>query len=585
MKDWWPSSLAHIPKETPWADDDVIVAEVKSFDEVPSGGHRVTFAALVPLDQIGRVEKELDKLKHDVSTSGPHPFYSKDRPFTPKFWIGTKTLPREQYEPLVLSWRSHDKTVLQPDPGFLMTYGLVPRALIGGTVNWDDPQTPRHNIVSVTAPSVWEFPLSSHAYVSISKDYLQDYLTLRQMVLVQVYWEIRWSEIDPEIAERLKDDEGINIDFPNRRLQLGRRVGDRGIVFAQVWGARVVATPGALPITADPLDDEGLAWPGFDKPITNSVASGLGVVDCVYIDDAVLGAYEGHQEFRVHPESGSVSYGTQWSVGFCDRVGRNLIRLELKKLYEGSRAEVIRHWHKFAVMPLSANALFAARHERNIATRAERVTYATVSLGEALSKLAGTFGLEILPEEFVGLRRRALDYNGWWTFEVTEPTARHVPLALTADSFLDRCMNLEKLAIEGLREGNLRRILLAMHAPAEDIADFRSLKLLDRIVCLAQVADAAGLSLKNYGPQLWARLTKEGTTPVKPIEHLFALHDVRILKAHKASDRGKRLQDELERFDIRAGEEAAGYGKILDKIYDVLSSELDDASAKIESAA
>jgi hypothetical protein len=42
------------------------------------------------------------------------------------------------------------------------------------------------------------------------------------------------------------------------------------------------------------------------------------------------------------------------------------------------------------------------------------------------------------------------------------------------------------------------------------------------------------------------------------------------------------LAKELERFGITAGETAAGYGKILDKIYDVLSNELAKASAKIE---
>jgi hypothetical protein len=45
------------------------------------------------------------------------------------------------------------------------------------------------------------------------------------------------------------------------------------------------------------------------------------------------------------------------------------------------------------------------------------------------------------------------------------------------------------------------------------------------------------------------------------------------------------LAKELELFDITAGEEAAGYGKILDKIYDTLSNELGEASAKIEAVA
>jgi hypothetical protein len=445
-------------------------------------------------------------------------------------------------------------------------------------VYWDDPQAPRHDIVTVTPPSVWDFPLGTHAYVSISKDYLQDYLTLRHMALVQIFWEMRWGQIDPEIEKRLNGEEGVNIDFADRRLQIGRAMGDHSTFFAQVWGAQLLAMPGALPVTAETLDDDGLVWPGIDKTVTNEVAHGLGVTDYVYVDDSVLSAYEGRAEFSISPESGSVSFSTQWSVSFCDRVGRNIIRLEIKKLYEGAPAAVVRHSHKFAVPPLPATAFPAALNEPNIAKRAKAMTYALVDLGEALSE---SLGLAISPEEFVGLRRRALDYSGWWKSEVTEPVSRHVSLALPADTFLDRCMCLEKLLSEGLKEGKLRKLLQAMSAPAEEITRLRTLKLLDRIACLAQLAAATGLTFTKDGALLWGRLSKEGTTPAEPVGHLFALHDVRILRAHKASDLNQALQKQLKRFDIQPGQEAPGYGKILDQVYDTLTAELTTATAKI----
>lgn len=584
-EEWWPAPLAHIAGEDPWADANVVVAEIKSFDEKPHAGQRRAFTALVPLDQIEQVKAAFAGLDHDVSTSGPHPYCDEDRPFTPRFWVEAKGLPSDKYEPLVLTWSSHDKTVLLPDPGFLMTYGLAQRSVEGGMVYWDDPQAPRHNVVSVTAPSIWKFPLGTHAYVSVSRDYLQDYLTLRHMALVQIFWEIRWGKIDPDIEKRLGNEEGVNIDYPDRRMQIGRAMGEHDAVFAQVWGARLLAMPGALPITAESLDDDGLLWPGIDEPVTNAVARGLHVTDYVYVDDAVLSAYEGRPGFSIFPESGSVSHGTQWSVGFCDRIGRNTIRLETRKLYEGTRAEVVRHWHKFAVAPLPFSSLKAAREEPNIASRAKTLTYALVGLGESLSSLAETLGLEISPEEFVGLRRAALDYSGWWTSEVAEPASRNVPLALPADAFLDRCMTLDKLLIEGLSEAKLREFLLAAGVPAKDIKDLRGLKLLDRVVCLAQLAKSTGLSLAKDGTALWERLSKEGTQPTQPISHLFALHDVRGLKGHRASDQAKELQDELKRFAIKPGEEASGYGKILDRVYDALSAELAEVTTKINLAA
>jgi hypothetical protein len=153
------------------------------------------------------------------------------------------------------------------------------------------------------------------------------------------------------------------------------------------------------------------------------------------------------------------------------------------------------------------------------------------------------------------------------------------------EAFLDRCMSLEKLIVEGLSERALRRTLEAIGVPSSAIASFRTLKLLDSIVRLAQIAVATGINLANHGALLWKRLEMEGTEPAQPIERLFALYDVRILEAHHASDRYKELQDELERFGIMHGEAAAGYGRILDRIYDLLIAQLRDVAAKIRAAA
>ncbi len=84
-----------------------------------------------------------------------------------------------------------------------MTYGLVPRSLGDGETRWDDPAAPLYDVASVSAPSVWNFPSGTAARVSARKDYLQDYLTLRQMALVQTYWEMRWGPADEAIEQKL----------------------------------------------------------------------------------------------------------------------------------------------------------------------------------------------------------------------------------------------------------------------------------------------------------------------------------------------------------------------------------------------
>lgn len=82
-----------------------------------------------------------------------------------------------------------------------------------------------------------------------------------------------------------------------------------------------------------------------------------------------------------------------------------------------------------------------------------------------------------------------------------EPVARHAPRDMPRDVFLDRCMDLDKLVVEALSERFLRPVVRAISPPPDDIDRFRGLKLLDRLTCLAQVANAGGLSLTSSGEE------------------------------------------------------------------------------------
>ena len=82
-----------------------------------------------------------------------------------------------------------------------------------------------------------------------------------------------------------------------------------------------------------------------------------------------------------------MSFGTQWSVGFCDRIGRDLIRLELKKLYEGAPPQTTRDWHRHAVAPPSDTALERMANERSVGIRAHELVFAVVALGESLREI------------------------------------------------------------------------------------------------------------------------------------------------------------------------------------------------------
>jgi hypothetical protein len=258
-----------------------------------------------------------------------------------------------------------------------------------------------------------------------------------------------------------------------------------------------------------------------------------------------------------------------------------LIRLELKKLYEGVPAAVTRNWHKFAVEPPPPGTYPAILDEPNIGRRAKALTYAIVDLGENLAALARAVGLRgLAPDSFVSLRRRDLDYRGWWRFPAAEAIGRHVPRNMPVDAFLDRCLSINKLAVEGLAERSLRKTLHAMGVPQKEIEKLRILKLLDGIVRLCQVARASGLSFTTSGAEIWRRLSESGTDPRQPIPRMFALYDMRVLKAHSSDDQ-KKLAACLGRFGINPSEAAAGYGVILDRIYDALITEFASINEKI----
>lgn len=58
-----------------------------------------------------------------ISSSGPG-LFADGTASQPAFWVGIHGDSQSSYKPLVLSWKAHNRTVLMPDPGFLMTYGL-----------------------------------------------------------------------------------------------------------------------------------------------------------------------------------------------------------------------------------------------------------------------------------------------------------------------------------------------------------------------------------------------------------------------------------------------------------------------------
>ncbi|QDC37280.1 hypothetical protein [Sphingobium fuliginis] len=573
-EDWWPDLLAHIPKEDPWAEPNLLVAEIRSFDDPWLKGTRILWSALVPIAELEALEGKLIAFNYEVESTGrPSPGLNVAGTLEPRFWIGAYAAERHiEFEPLIFGWGSHNNTALVLDPRFAMTYGLMPRGLADGSTHWDNLAEPEFDVAVISAPSVYEDLQHSGARAVIARDYLQDYLTLRGMALVHVYYENRRGERDDAIDALLGDEDRVCEKLSTREVDVQRR--REGGFLAQIWGARVVAMPGALPITADPLEENGLVWPGIDSLVTKMVANRFRPWNHVYVRDSVLAAYEGKPGFHVSPETGGVGYGNQWSVGPADRVGRDVIRLEIRKLYEGTPHRVVRHWNAYAITPTPDLLGAEGRKARNVGTRSKELVYAMADIGMMLCGIAAMFPLEAVgTEDYVGLDRAWLTYNGWWNGAHVEPITRHIPVDMSRSEFLSRCLDLDKVLVEALGERRLRRLVTAFGTPHDKIDKFRGLKLLDRIICLCQVAVDAGLAPWKSGEEVVARYAQNGTDPAQPLAKLFALSDLRQAAGHR-KDLDAEIAPALERFGLDLSATRGGWGLVMDQIYDQLSEQL-----------
>lgn len=457
--DWWPQCFNSYKKPlVSENDNEITVAEVSSCEE---DGVKVSdklfHTALVPLEGFEEVINIPGGIgEGQLDTSGPYPCVADGESFKPRFWISGSDCD-QAFEPIVQSWQYHKKTVLVPDNGFLMTYGLVPR-FVDSMIFWDDPRKPKYDVVKVMPVSNYQDQKYTEAKVTISKDYLEDYLSLRQCVAVASFYEDKWASCSEEIDQILDGSEHLELTLPCRRFTILKpRVGSRSSfyddkVFIRVWAGVLLFKPKSRPISND--DPSVLNWPGFNTRTTYQDALKARFLAQVYVEDKVLQEFEGKPEYQIHPLSGSVNYDDQWSVSYCKRVGRNLIALEIKKLYEGCPTYIIELWNKYAIDPQILESIDS--NELNIGLRAQNLIYSYLDLEGELGGLALNLGLK--DDDFYSLNRKKLNYHGWWTYEDLKPLGYVAPKEINEDQFLNRCKHIYKL-FEGLKESKIREII------------------------------------------------------------------------------------------------------------------------------
>lgn len=562
---WWPAPLQHIPSTNFLNEEMVTVAELSNGAQ--AGSSRDFYMALVEPTLANRLLRR------------PKLLFS--------YFPGTGVILRRSQlniEPLVLRWEGGANHYVQvPGQKFLNAYALVPRPIEGGSlVLWDDMAKPMRDVVRAEMVSVYTYPTIPRAQIKIRRDYLLDYADRTKRTIL-IFWYERndGPNMDSSNTVHAKTDYG-DFFLPGRMIGIKPDSRNSNRIVAEFWGVREVYHP-STPRVQSANDIAPLLWPGLPEPVTRDTQWSSECPEIVYVKDAVLDEYEEHPEtYLVHPDDGSVSYRYQWSVSYCHRIGRDLIALEIKKLYERAPVDVIQHWHRHAVEPPS----LPEHRVANIGMRAKRIVDAMLALGIALSDIsAKTSANRPAPKAFIGLDGEKLGRTLWYDHPDIRPITRRISLEMGRDAFLDRCEFLEKLIIEGLGERPLRRLLIDWGTDPSEIAPLRALKLLDRILQLASIAKQTGLSIPTQSVAVQERYQDKlnslppGASLPSPVTFLFRLHDIRSkIAAHRGGTDAKLLAA----LGVTQAQVARGWGDQLDRVYDQVGDSLESASREAD---
>jgi hypothetical protein len=572
MDDAFPRRMSHLLRPYDTGQQQITIAETIELTGAGMRGTRLLTTALVPMNQLSATLKTPSQMGWAMKFGdgyGMRRSRGDDQPFAIVSPTG------KAYEALVEQWLEHNLTVMMPQSRLLATYGLHPRLPNDQTVRWDDAERIEYDVVVVQPLAIYHGPdRYSGGEVRLDRRYAQDYSDTRKRALVAVFFEQQSLTGDDDLEALLGRGEYRRFDVPGIAVEIKRTKSfdPEYPLYIAAWGCRLVLKPtGGFPVSEE--RERPLTWPGIDRPIRNSRDFDLPIsMHRVYVRDEVLAKFEDRPEYRVHPDSGAVSYGGRWELGFCHRVGRDYIAYELRKLYEGTPRSVIEHVHGFVVEESVAVAQRNALGSANIGRRAARLIDTYYDMIEAVHEVADVVGVAMSIADVAEPTREEVEYSGWWTFDVFKRLGYFAPQEMTRDAFLRRCDQIFKV-VETLREKALRRIVIAIGVPTADLEGLGSLKLLAALLQLATIAGGSGLPIRANASSLVARWDR--TVLLESMSPLFALGELRVLADHNVAREAElRMQKALAVFGVDAVRARQGWGLAVDHLYDRLAESL-----------
>lgn len=443
-----------------------------------------------------------------------------------------------------------------------MALGLSPRC-IGNEdqrLVYDDLSLPEFGIAEGEVSLRYNFTPSRNVKWLMLNEYLRKYLWLRGGRGVRQFYYQGTLEDCPELRNIMNGEKIFSLEKPGGWFDGDLRETEDGLLL-QIW-ATVVAVSCDL---CHQQSADGLTWPGVTGKVTRASVNDIMSRDTkVYLDDRFLERYEKNSLYDSTPIEMhgtwlcSPSYLGQWSFTGCQRVGRNLIEVELRDLFKGVPDRETIHAHAYALDPDTAQQ--QDLKEEHIASKVDRFLTQILLLGENLSLLGGLLGIDKPESDLFGFSRKEIMANGWLHYPQVAKLAQTAPLDMTQQDFLARCKSLHEIW-QKLPDGFLRQILIAVGVPRKSINTLGNLKLLQ---CLLNILTRFDENLESPDALKSIDEPEGWNVNNSQIAMLFVTYDLRIADAHEAVRKIDRLQD--LKFDTATLHQ--GHGRALDFVFD-----------------
>lgn len=483
------------------------------------------------------------------------------------------------YDYIVASWGNSSFYTFNLAEKVWMTLGLTPH-YVGNDQQqlvYDDLGLPEFGVAEGQISSSYHFNLKKPVTWHMSNEYLRRYLWLRGARGVRVFYYTAQLPDTQGIRALMKGEPHIVLK-PSEGAEwyeLDIREHKSGLLL-QVWASVEALQPELCPeLTAD-----GILWPGNTQPMTHAIANNIMFShEPVYLDDKFLQKYEQSTFYDSTPAlihghcHCNPSYLGQWGFTECQRIGRNLIRVPMRELYKPKPDREILHAYNFAIDPATLAQI--DMDEEHVVDKVQRLLDVLLKLGESLSALGASVGLQKTPEELSGFMRAKIDADGWLKYPELSRLAQVAPLDMTQQAFLARCKSLHEIW-QRIPNGYLKSLLQQAGCTKAAVKDLASLKLMQSLFNILELLNKEEEDLDSFASMTEPEGWKERNKILAP---LFLNNDLRIADAHDSVDRCLGTLQELG-FDTEGLN--TGYGRALDFVMDGVIQSLEKVTTSIE---